>query len=193
MPELTQKQDTKDKSHQSPQPSAAVQAPAPPPEPRPEITYQTRFLAPQFEEIDAAAFLLRKLYPELPEEMLNECLTDRLNMEGFNKGTEIYVIVRKSYGRRRLVDAQGYREDRDGMRITVNAGAEVLAADMKIYGPVRAKDHWVESSNGWHSELNRGSFLEQVGKLSAPWAILQPDAPGKRGGELPKFVMLSSC
>lgn len=171
-----------------------LQPPAAKPDAKIEITYNTRFLAPPYEEIDGAAHLLRKLYPELPEELINECLTDRLNIEGFNKGSEVYVIVRKSFGRKRLTEAQGYREDQHtGARITVSAGPEKLAEEMKIYGPIRAKDHWTESENGWHSELNRSAFLEQVGKIAAPWAILLPDAPGKRGSELPKWVCLSSC
>lgn len=158
-----------------------------------EINYNTRFLAPPHEEIEAAAVLLRKKYPKLEEELINECLTERLNVEGFNKGTVVYVIVRKSYGRKRLTDAQGFREAPDGMRITVHAGSEALAKEMNILGPICAKDHWVESERGWSSELNRASFLSELGKLAAPWAISLPDAPGKKNGETPKYVSLSSC
>lgn len=158
-----------------------------------KIDYNVRFLAPPHEEIDAAAHLLRKQFPDLAEELLNECLTDRLNTDGFNKGTAVYVVVRKSFGRRRIKDAQSYREAPDGMRITVHTPPEELAAEMKIYGPVCAKDHWVENDRGWSSELNRCSFLEELGKLAAPWAIVQPDAASKRGNEHPRFVVLSSC
>lgn len=163
------------------------------PEPKIEITYNTRFFCPPHEEIDAAAVWLRKRFPELQEELLNECLTDRLNMDGFNKGTIVYVLVRKSYGRKRMLDAQTFREAPDGARVTVHTPLEDLAAEMRIYGPVLAKDHWLTDERGWNSELNRGSFLSEIGKLAAPWAIVQPDAPGKKNGELPKFCMLSTC
>lgn len=158
-----------------------------------EINYNVRFLAPPHEEIEAAAHLLRKMFPDLQEELLNECLTDRLNTDGFNKGTVVYLVVRKSYGRKRLTDAQAYREAPDGMRITTHTPPEELAAEMKVYGPVLAKEHWLENDRGWSSELNRASFIEELGKLAAPWAITQPDAPGKRGNEHPRFVVLSSC
>ena len=158
-----------------------------------EITYNTRFFAPPHEEIEAAAHLIRKQFPELAEELLNECLTDRLNLDGFNKGTVVYVVCRKSFGRRRLTDAQGYREAPDGMRITTHTPMEELAAEMKIYGPVLAKDHWAENDRGWSSELNRATFLSEIGKLAAPWAVLQPDAPSKKNGELPKYCVLSTC
>lgn len=158
-----------------------------------KIDYNTRFFAPPHEEIEAAAHLIRKLHPELEEELLNECLVDRLNMDGFNKGTVIYVVCRKSFGRRRLTDAQTFREAPDGLRITVHTPIEQLAAEMKIYGPVLAKDHWEENERGWSSELKRSSFLSEIGKLAAPWAVLQPDAPSKKNGELPRYCVLSSC
>lgn len=158
-----------------------------------ESPYLTRFLAPSHEEIEAAAVLLRKLYPELPEEILNDCLADRLNCEALNKSTVVYVAVRKSYGRKRMTEAQTFREDRDGARITVHTPAEDLAKEVHILGPVRARDHWCEGQNGWQSELNRASFLNAVGALATPWAVIQPDAPGKKQGELPKFIMLQSC
>jgi len=172
--------------------SEAKDAPKPT-EKKIEITYNTRFLAPPHEEIDAAAHLLRQKFPDLAEELLNECLTDRLNTDGFNKGTVVYVVVRKSYGRKRMKDAQTYREAPDGARITVHTPVEELAGDMKVYGPICAKDHWTESERGWHSELDRASFLEELGKLAAPWSILQPDAAGKRGMEHPRYVTLSLC
>ncbi len=133
-------------------------------EPKLEITYNTRFLSPPHEEIEAAAHWLRKRFPDLQEELLNECLADRLNLDGFNKGTVVYVLARKSYGR-----------------------------EIKIYGPVYAKDHWMSDERGWNSELNRGSFLSEIAKMAAPWAIVQPDAASKKNGELPKFAVLSSC
>lgn len=158
-----------------------------------ESPYLTRFLSPSHEEIEAAAVLLRKLYPELPEEILTDCLCDRLNCDALNKSTVVYVAVRKSYGRKRMKEAQTFREDRDGARITVHTPVEELAQDVHILGPVRARDHWNEGQNGWSSELNRASFLNAVGALATPWAVIQPDAPGKKNGELPKYIMLQSC
>jgi hypothetical protein len=164
-----------------------------PAEPKIEITYNTRFFSPPHEEIDAAAHWLRQRFPELTEEMLNECLCDRLNMDGFNKGTVVYVLVRKSFGRRRLKDAQTFREAPDGARITVLTPIEELSEEIRIFGPVNARDHWTSDERGWNSELNRGSFLSEIGKLASPWAVLQPDAPSKKNGELPKFCVLATC
>jgi hypothetical protein len=161
--------------------------------PHMESPYLTRFLAPAHEEIEAAAVLLRKLYPELSEEILTDCLCDRLNVDALNKSTVVYVAVRKSYGRKRLKEAQTFREDRDGARITVHTPVEELAQDVHILGPVRARDHWNEGQNGWSSEINRSSFLNAIGALATPWAVIQPDAPSKKQGELPKYIMLQSC
>jgi hypothetical protein len=170
-----------------------VEAPLPAAEPRIEVTYNTRFLAPPHEEIGAAAHLMRQKFPELSEEMLNECLSDRLNIDSINKGTEVYVLVRKSYGRKRMTDAQSYREAPDGMRITVYAGEEALAKEIQILGPVRARDHWTEGQHAWSSELERSGFLSAIGKLAAPWAIVATDAGGKKHGELPRWYTLSYC
>lgn len=161
--------------------------------PHMESPYLTRFLAPAHEEIEAAAVLLRKLYPEFSEETLTDCLADRLNCDALNKSSVVYVAVRKSYGRKRMTEAQTFREDRDGARITVHTDPEILAKEVHVLGPIRARDHWAEGQNGWQSELNRASFLNAVGALAAPWAVIQPDAPGKKNGEQPRFIMLQSC
>jgi len=166
---------------------AQVQAP----EPEIEITYNTRFLSPPFEEIEAASYYLRKRFPKVPEELLNECLSERLNVDGFNKGTVVYVVARKSYGRRRLTEAQGFKEAVDGARITIHAGADKLAEEVKVYGPIHVRDHWIESEKGWDSGLDRSSFFSALGKIAAPWALHQPDAAGKKNGEFPKFVTMS--
>jgi hypothetical protein len=156
------------------------------------VDYNVRFLSPAFEEIDAAAAFLRNKMPHIPEEVLNECLTDRLNTVGFNKATTVYVVCRKMNGRRRLTEAQGFRETPDGSRITTHAGAEKLAEEVGLYGPVLAKDHWSESENGWIRQVQRSTFLEALGKLAAPWAILSPDAPGHKH-DTPNWVTLSNC
>lgn len=158
-----------------------------------ESPYVTRFLSPVHEEIEAAAVLLRKLYPEYAEEVLNEMLCDRLNCESLNKSTSVYVMVRKSFGRKRMTEAQTFREDRDGARITVHTEPETLAKEVHVLGPIKVRDHWTNGDREWSSELNRASFLNEVGRLAAPWAVIQPDAPGKKGGELPKFIQLQSC
>lgn len=158
-----------------------------------ESPYLTRFLAPAHEESEAAAVLLRKLYPELSEEILTECLADRLNCDSLVRSSVVFVAVRKSYGRKRMTEAQTFREDRDGARITVHTPPEDLAKEVHILGPVRARDHWNEGQNGWQSELNRASFLNAIGALATPWAVIQPDAPGKKHGELPRFIMLQGC
>lgn len=157
-----------------------------------EINYNTRFLSPGFEEIEAAACFLRNKFPNIPEDVLHECLCDRLNTTGFNKGTVVYVVARKTVGRRRLTDAQSYRETDEGARITTHPGPERLAEEEGLFGPVCAKDHWSESENGWVRELNRASFLQELGRIAAPWAIQQPDAPGHRTDQ-PNWVTLSNC
>jgi hypothetical protein len=157
-----------------------------------DVSYNVRFLSPAFEEIDAAAYFLRQKLPHVPEELLAECLTDRLNTVGFNKGTTVYVVARKTVGRRRLTEAQGFRETPDGTRITVHPGADKLAEEMGLYGPVKASDHWSESENGWIRQVTRSSFLEALGKIAAPWSILSPDAPGHKN-DLPNWVVLQSC
>ena len=73
-----------------------------------DVNYNVRFLAPAFEEIDAAAVFLRNKLPHVPEDLLHECLTDRINTVGFNKGSVVYVVCRKALGRRRLTDAQSF-------------------------------------------------------------------------------------
>lgn len=157
-----------------------------------EINYNTRFLSPGFEEIEAAAAFLRNKFPHVPEDVLHECLTDRINTTGFNKGTVVYVIARKTIGRRRLTDAQSYRETEDGVRITIHPGPEKLAEEEGLFGPVCAKDHWSESENGWVRELNRAGFLQELGKLAAPWSVCQPDAPAHKS-DLPNWIILQNC
>lgn len=189
MPEATEKTDNKNKTAPA-KPADANQ------NPRPELTqnsYNTRFLAPPFEEIQAAAYLLRKMYPELPEELLNECLTEKLNLEGVNRGTEVWVMVRKKFGRQRFTDAQGFERGEDGARNTVHAGDEIIANEIKILGPVCAKDHWVAGSHEWNAELDRNSFISAIAKLATPWACQFPDAASKRAGEQPKLLALSLC
>lgn len=196
MPEVQQ---TKDKSEPKPQPDPNLRQDLKDAgyithrTPAMESPYLTRFLAPAHEEIEAAAVLLRKLLPEMPEEILTDCLCDRLNCEALNKSTIVYVTVRKSYGRKRMTEAQTFREDRDGARITVHTPPEDLAKEVHVLGPIRVRDHWSEGQNGWQSELNRASFLNAVGALASPWAVIQPDAPSKKSGELPKFIVLQSC
>lgn len=179
--------------------------PVPPPAPDPfegfvtkkppeiESPYITRFLSPVHEEIEAAAVLLRKLLPKFEEEVLNDMLVERLNTESLNKSSVVYVMVRKSFGRKRMTEAQTYREDRDGARITVHTPPEDLAKEVHILGPIRARDHWTNGEREWNSELNRASFINEVGRLAAPWAVIQPDAPGKKAGELPRYIQLQSC
>jgi hypothetical protein len=157
-----------------------------------DINYNVRFLSPGFEEIEAAACFLRNKFPHISEDVLHECLTDRINTTGFNKGTIVYVIARKTIGRKRLTDAQSFRENEDGVRITIHPGPEKLAEEEGLFGPVCAKDHWSESENGWVRELNRSSFLAELGKIAAPWSINQPDAPGHKT-DLPNWIILQSC
>jgi len=157
-----------------------------------DVNYNVRFLSPAFEEIDAAAVFLRNKFSHVPEELLHECLTDRLNTVGFNKGSVVYVVCRKMSGRRRLTDAQGFRETPDGSRVTTRAGADQLAEEMGLYGPIHTKDHWTESDNGWIRQVNRSSFLEALGKLASPWNVFSPDAPGHKN-DSPTWVVLQNC
>lgn len=156
------------------------------------VDYNVRFLSPAFEEIDAAIVFLRNKLPHVSEDVLNECLCDRLNTVGFNKATIVYVVARKTAGRRRLTDAQSFRETPDGTRITTHAGSDKLAEEIGMFGPVQAKDHWSESENGWVRQVTRSSFLEALGKLAAPWTVMSPDAPGHKT-DTPNWVVLQNC
>jgi hypothetical protein len=126
---------------------------------------------------------------------IEENLVTELPLDRLHSRSSVYVLCRKpfygdhGYGIR---PSQPIISETDGLKGHVHASHRDLATDMKAYGPIVVKEHWVSGVNKFNSKLNRGTFMESFGKMATPWAPAWKDMT-RRDGDLPSILYLRSA
>ena len=170
--------------------SAAVTKPQTSPQ-QIEVDLEAWYLVPEIEpEPSTSQFWLLKQAGNIPEEnIVTELPLDRLHSR-----SSVYVLCRKPYRGRHGTGIRPHLpivDVVDGERKHEHVPLEELADDMKAYGPIAVKDHWTVGSTKFNSKLNRATFLEALGKVSAPWSFAWRDMT-RKDGDLPTILYLRS-
>lgn len=172
-------------SEPTPTPSARAQQPQAARE-RVERIYWS----PDGKEGDVAAAWLAKNDPAALDE---ERWTTAINLEHMDKTTEVVVLIRKPVNRRagvRQLEPIGVNQF--GESYTQHTEPEEYIDEIKPSAPVKVADFWVPGASRFASKIERGPFLEALGRLVSPWQLYSPDAASRKNGELPIWYVLKS-
>lgn len=146
------------------------------------------YLAPAFEETEAAASWLEKNDPKALE---RDNLIPMLHLQRVSRRTAVVLLLRKPVGRKKITAAQGYVEAQNtGERVTVHADVEELAKEVKAYGPINCADFWEQGVTRFSAHLNRAAFVAEIARLASPYCIGFEDVASKKNGDLPDQLVI---